>query len=88
MFYEQSLICLFPEAISNAGIASVLVSCKCDARPEDIELDPTDVEQRARRSLKHLNSIQAAATTPETHKRALSMILRDILSRPPGESYL
>ena len=76
------------EAIGKAGIPLVLVSCKCDAGPEDVELDPCDVEQRARRVLKSLNTIQTSAGTPETHKRGLSMILRDILSPCQGESSL
>src|SRR5205085_149872 len=71
-------------AINKSGIPSVLVSCKCDASPEEMEVDPADVEHKARRSLKVVDTLQASAGTPETHKRGLSMILRAILSAPPG----
>ncbi len=69
-------------AMNMSGIPSVLVSCKCDASPEETEVDRADVEHRARRSLKVVDTLQASAGTPETHKRGLSMILRAILSAP------
>ncbi|KAK5175027.1 uncharacterized protein LTR77_000163 [Saxophila tyrrhenica] len=72
-------------AINKTGIPSVLVSCKCDASPEEAEVDPADVENRARRSLKVVDTLQTSASTPETHKRGLSMILRAILSAPPKD---
>ncbi|KAK3681546.1 hypothetical protein LTR37_020854 [Vermiconidia calcicola] len=84
---EQSLehIPQMLNAINKAGLPSVLISCKCDAPAAECEVDPFQFEDRAKRSIRSLHTLQASAIHPETHKRGLSMILRAILSAPPEQ---
>ena len=72
-------------AINKTGIPSVLISCKCDALPEETEVDPTEVEEKARRSLKVVDTLKVSAGTPETHRSGLLSILRAILAAPPSD---
>ena len=52
---------------------------------EDRQVDPTEFEQVAKRELKKLNTLQTSAGTPETHKKGIYIILREILSGYSGE---
>ena len=73
------------DAISRAGIPLILIATKCDALFEERQIDPTQIETTAKRSLKNLLTVQTSAGVPETHKRSLSMILRSIIAAPKGE---
>ena len=73
------------DAIYKSGIPSLLISCKCDAGFEERDVDPTEIEQSAKRQLKNLKTIQTSASTPETHKRGILIILREILSGNSGK---
>ena len=74
------------DALGRGGIPSVLISSKCDVLPEARRVDPSKVEQQLRQSFRRLNTLQINAGDPETHKRGVSMILREILSRPTGKT--
>lgn len=63
----------------------MLIATKCDALFEERQIDPTQFETAAKRSLKDLLTVQASAGVPETHKRSLSMILRSIIAAPKGK---
>ena len=71
-------------AINKSGIPSLLISCKCDALPGDRDVDPREIELKAKRQLKHLNTLQTSAATSEPNKRGISLILRAIMSSTPG----
>lgn len=73
------------DAIGRAGIPLVLIATKCDALFEERQLDPTNIENTAKRSLRNLITVQTSAGVPETHKRSLSMILRSIITAPKGK---
>ena len=73
------------DAIGKAGIPSVLVSSKCDTLQGERKIDPAEVEQKAKRSVKNLNTLQTSIRDSETHKRGLSIMLRDILSQTAGK---
>lgn len=63
----------------------ILVATKNDALFEEREVEPTQIESTAKRSIKNLLTMQTSAGVPETHKRTLSMILRSIIAAPKGK---
>ena len=73
-------------AVEKAGIPSLLISCKCDSRPEERDVDPREIELKAKHRLKHLHTLQTSAVSPETNRRGITMILRAIMSSTPGKS--
>lgn len=73
-------------AIHKTGIPSVLVSCKCDAPREEAEVDPDEVEEKARRTLKITDACKTSADTPETHRNGFLKILQAILAAPSTNS--
>jgi GTP-binding protein EngB required for normal cell division len=72
-------------ALSKSSIPTVLVATKCDALPEERQIDPSQVETRVKRTLKNLSTVQTSAGTPETQKRSLSVILRAIATAAKGK---
>ena len=70
-------------AINKAKIPSLLVSCKCDAPPEERDVNPRVVEQTAKRNVKDLDTLRVSAAAPQSHKQGVSMILRAIVSGAP-----
>lgn len=83
----RTLTCLITEAFSNAALPSVFVSCKCDIPPLDRAVDPLIIERGAKRDIKNLITLSMSATSPETHKRGLSMVLSAVLARLTGGSF-
>lgn len=73
------------DATSSAGVPLMLVATNLDALFEERQLDPTQIETTAKRSLKSLLTVQTSAAVPETHKRTLSMILRSIIASRTGK---
>ncbi|KAI7154404.1 ras GEF [Hortaea werneckii] len=66
-------------AIRKACIPSLLVSAKCDTPTADRELDPSMVEQKARRSINGVGTLQSSHSSIDEHKKAMSVLLRNII---------
>ncbi|KAI7006312.1 ras GEF, partial [Hortaea werneckii] len=66
-------------AIRKASIPSLLVSAKCDTPTADRELDPSMVEQKARRSINGVGTLQSSHSSIDEHKKAMSVLLRNII---------
>ena len=71
-------------AITRASLPSVLVSAKCDRPVGERELDPMLIEQKARRSISGIGTLQTSGHSSESQKQAISMILKLILFGAPG----
>ena len=67
-------------AIDKAGIPSLLISCKCDAPPEERDVNPRTVELAAKRNVKDLETLRVSSTDPDSHRQGVSMILKAIVS--------
>lgn len=72
------------DAIKNSALPSVLVSCKCDTPTAERELDPIIIEQKARRSISGISTLQTSENGEGSHKQAISMLLRAIIIGSPG----
>lgn len=73
-------------AIRKASIPSLLVSAKCDTPTADRELDPSMVEQKARRSINGVGTLQSSQSSIDEHKKAMSVLLRNIIFGTQGAS--
>lgn len=65
----------------------ILIASKCDATFERRAVDPYEIEIQAKRRIKHLNSLQTAIATPETHRRGIVIILKEILAGRIGKDF-
>ena len=68
---------LFIEALANDAVPTVLVSAKCDNAFTSWEVDQEKVESFC--NTLDLESFQTSISAPETHKRCISVILRNIM---------
>lgn len=76
---------MFAEAVHKASIPFLLVSCKCDIHPALRKIEPARVEQRAKDFIgADVGTLQTAISAPDSHKRCISVIIRDILSERRG----
>lgn len=73
------------EALTQEAVPTVLVSTKCDTPLESWEVDQDKVEEFCS-TLQGLETFQTSATAPETHKRCISVILRNIMLERRGRS--
>lgn len=71
-------------ATNKAALPSLLIACKCDKSDAEREVDPTDVELKARRSINGLSTLQTSRQSADNHKRALSMMLKSIIFGSAG----
>ncbi|KAK5736918.1 hypothetical protein LTR17_007062 [Elasticomyces elasticus] len=71
-------------AIRKASLPSVLISSKCDTPVESRELDPAMIEQKARRSISGINTLQTTGRSLENQKRAIFMILKAVILGQSG----
>lgn len=74
------------DAFQKSAIPFVVVSCKNDSMLRSGNPDPSMVEQ-TKRVLRAVNVHQTAASSPESQKRCISIVLRSILTRTSGESH-
>ena len=74
-----------PGAIQKAALPSVLVSAKCDTPASKRQVDPNEIERKARRSITGISTLQTTEGNVEDHKRAISIILRSILFGSAGK---
>lgn len=65
---------------------TVLVSSKCDNPSDSWKVDARKVEGFCNR-LEGVESFQTSATAPETHKRCVSVILRNISVAKSGKRW-
>ncbi|KAK2756203.1 hypothetical protein FQN54_005611 [Arachnomyces sp. PD_36] len=67
-------------ALQKSALPFVVVSCKNDSMLRSDNPDPSMVEQ-TKRVLRAVNVHQTAASSPESQKRCISIVLRSILTR-------
>ena len=73
----------YTEALSNEAIPTLLVSTKCDNPSKLWEVDQDMVEGLCS-DLHDLEIFQTSASAPETHKRCISVLLRNIMLNQHG----
>lgn len=72
-----------PDAIANAAVPTLLLSCKCDTPQSEREIDPAQVELNAKRAISSITTLQISRD-PESHKRGISVLLNSIVSGIAG----
>lgn len=75
---------LYLEALSKDGTPTILVSAKSDSPPESWEVGHGMVEELCS-TVFGIESIPVSLSSPETHKRCISIILRNIMTKRHGE---
>lgn len=88
MFLFVNILILFLwslDSLSNAAIPTILVSSKCDNNRKAWQIDQRMIE-RTCSTIGGIESFQTSASSPETHKRCISIVLRKVLSARDGES--
>ena len=74
---------LFLEALSGDAIPTVLVSTKCDNPFKSWKVSQEGVEELCN-AFRGLEIFKTSTSAPETHKRCISVILRNIMMEPRG----
>lgn len=74
----------FLEALSKDGIPAVLVSAKSDSPRGTWEVNHDMVEELCSTVI-GIESFPVSLSAPETHKRCISIILRNIMVKRRGE---
>ena len=77
---------LSTEALVNEAVPTVLVSAKCDNPFKSWEVDQEKVENFC--NTLNVESFQTSISAPETHKRCISVILRNIMMERCRESHI
>ena len=72
------------EALSKDGIPTLLVSAKYDSPRGSWEVDHAMVEELCG-TVTNIESYPVSLSAPETHKRCISIILRNIMVKRRGE---
>lgn len=72
------------EALSKDGVPTVLVSAKSDSPRGSWEVDHDMVEELCN-TVTGIESFPVSLSAPETHKRCISIILRNIVEERRGE---
>lgn len=84
---KQSLRCMIStEALSKGAVPTVLVSTKCDNPSRSWEVDPGVVESLCS-TFRGLEAFQTSASASETHKRCISVLLRNVMVERHGMSF-
>ncbi|KAK0257088.1 hypothetical protein LTS09_007993 [Friedmanniomyces endolithicus] len=63
-------------AIHKASLPTMLISSKCDG---ERQLDPAMIEQKARRSISGIGTLQTSGHSVDSQKRAIFMILKAVI---------
>ncbi|KAL9123648.1 MAG: hypothetical protein Q9217_006939, partial [Psora testacea] len=71
-------------ALTHNTIPTVLITSKCDHPPQSRRLTLSTVDG-VRNRFSNVKSLQTALSTPETHKRCVSIMLRNIMLDRDGE---
>lgn len=72
------------EALSKNDIPTLLVSAKSDAPRGSWDVDPDMVDELCS-TVTGIESFPVSLSAPETHKRCISIILRNIMVKRRGE---
>ena len=75
------------EALSRNGIPTVLVSAKSDSPRRALEMNHDMVDEFGSTAT-GIESFPVSLFAPETHKRCISIILRNIMVKRRGELFL
>jgi len=67
-------------AIAKASIPAVLVSCKCDTPLAEREVNPTIVEEGAKKAIRNIDTARISELSPESNKRGILMLLNTIVT--------
>ena len=73
------------DLLSNSAIPTILISSKCDNNRKAWQIDQRMIE-RTCSTISGIELFQTSASSPETHKRCVSIVLRKVLSARHGES--
>ncbi|CAD0084426.1 unnamed protein product [Aureobasidium vineae] len=65
-------------ALEKASIPSLLVSNKCDCDRDYRQLDPNNIEQRAKAILRSLTTLQSSTSHVDTHAQGLASLLQAV----------
>lgn len=82
---DSSLFTWSSDSLSNAAIPTILISSKCDNNRKAWQIDQRMIE-RTCSTIGGIESFQTSASSPETHKRCVSIVLRKVLSARDGKS--
>lgn len=66
------------DAVDKALLPSVLVSCKCDLEAPQRQLDPRDIEQRAKTVLRKINTVQVSVANKGIQKQTVILMIRAV----------
>ncbi|KAF2460503.1 ras guanine nucleotide exchange factor domain-containing protein [Lineolata rhizophorae] len=67
-------------AMHQAPLPCILVSTKCDNHPAHREVDPSEIERRAKSFIDNVIARQTNEADPDTGKRCIFLLLRNIVS--------
>ena len=67
------------DAIRKASLPSVLISAKCDTPIEERQVDPVMIEQKARRSISGISTLQTTRRSVDEQKHAIFTILKAVV---------
>ena len=65
-------------ALAHDAIPTILVMSKCDHSPKSWRVTPNMIDDMKTR-FKDVESFQTALSSPETHKRCVSIMLRHVM---------
>ncbi|CAK4030556.1 related to Ras guanyl-nucleotide exchange factor [Lecanosticta acicola] len=74
-------------AVTKASLPTFLVSTKCDTPAPEREVDPTVVEQNAKRAISSITTLQTSYLNPGSHKRGIFMLLSTIVNSHPDQRF-
>ena len=63
----------------------MLIACKCDVPPNKRRLDPLEIEQSCMEET-GIEAIETSINTPNSHKKCISVMMRDLLAVRNGQS--
>lgn len=72
------------EALSKDGVPTVLVSAKSDSPRKSWEVNHDSLEELCN-TVTGIESFPVSVSAPDTHKRCISIILRNIMAKRRGE---
>lgn len=72
------------EAVTKSALPIVLVATKCDVPSAERKVEPSVVEQNAKRINKNIATLQVSELNPEGYKRGILMLMNAIVKLSPG----
>ena len=75
---------MYTEAVTKSSLPIVLVATKCDIPSAERKVEPSVVEQNAKRINKNIATLQVSELNPDGYKRGISMLMNAIVNTTPG----